>query len=58
MLNEKVDFPSLYVVITIAGILFLTVMWGGFYFFAQLKKKDEEKRRNFKQVIKSIDSAD
>ncbi len=58
MLNEKVDFVTLRLIITIAGVLFLMVMWGGFYVFTRLKKKDEDKRRNFKSVIESLDSID
>ena len=58
MLNEKVDFGNLYLIITTAGILFLCVMWGGFYVFTRLKRKDEEKRRQFKSVIRSIETED
>ena len=58
MLNEKVDFNSLYLIITIAGILFLLTMWGGFYLFTRLKQKDDDKRRRFQEVIKSIDTLD
>ena len=58
MLNEKVDFNNLYLIITVAGVLFLCVMWGGFYVFTRLKRKDEEKRRQFKDVIKDIDTLD
>ena len=58
MLNEKVDFGNLYLIITAAGVLFLSVMWGGFYVFTRLKRKDEEKRRQFKSVIRAIESED
>ncbi|MEI8281748.1 MAG: hypothetical protein WCG75_05030 [Armatimonadota bacterium] len=58
MLNESVDFKNLYLIITASGILFLSVMWGGFYYFTRLKKKDEEKRRKFRNVVAEAESED
>jgi hypothetical protein len=58
MLNEHVDFNNLYLIVTLSGIAFLSVMGGGFLYFSRLKKKDEEKRAGFKSVIQSIDSED
>lgn len=55
MLNENVDFNNLYLIVTLAGIAFLSVMVGGFIYFIRLKKKDEEKRRRF---IEAVDVAD
>ncbi len=58
MLNESVDFKNLYVIITAAGVLFLSVMWGGFYYFTRLKKKDEEKRQKFRDVVAQAEVED
>ncbi len=58
MLNEKVDFGNLYLIITAAGVLFLIVMWGGFYVFTRLKRKDEDKRRRFKSYVESVESVE
>jgi hypothetical protein len=55
MLNENVDFNNLYLIVSLSGIAFLSVMAGGFIYFTRLKKKDEEKRRQFKE---SVDSSD
>lgn len=58
MLNEKVDFGNLYLIITAAGVLFLIVMWGGFYVFTRLKRKDEDKRSRFKSYVESVESVE
>ena len=58
MLNENVDFGNLYLIITAAGVLFLIVMWGGFYGFTRLKRKDEDKRRRFKSFVESVESVE
>jgi hypothetical protein len=58
MLNEHVDFNNLYLIVTLSGIAFLSVMGFGFIYFTRLKKRDEEKRSRFKSVIKSIDRED
>jgi hypothetical protein len=58
MLNEKVDFNNVYWIASLAGIAFLSINGFGFIYFAKLKKRDEEKRRNFKEVVNDIDSLD
>ena len=34
----------------VCGILFLTLMWGGFYFFVRFKKRDDAGRSKFKEI--------
>lgn len=58
MLNEHVDFNQLYLIVTLAGIAFLAVMGFGFLYFSRLKKRDEDKRRRFKDVISEIETKD
>jgi amino acid transporter len=58
MLNEHVDFNNLYLIVSLAGFAFLAVMGIGFIYFTKLKKRDEEKRRRFKDVITEIDAND
>ena len=58
MLNEKVDFQNVYWIVTLVGVAFLSVIGFGFLYFGRLKKRDEEKRRLFKEVVKDIDSLD
>jgi hypothetical protein len=55
MLNESVDFNNLYLIVTLSGIAFLSVMGVGFIYFSRLKKKDEEKRQRF---IDAVDTPD
>lgn len=50
MLNEKVDFQFLNVFIVVCGVLFLIVMWGGFYFFVRFKKRDDAYRKRFAEI--------
>ncbi len=51
MLNEKVDFDNLNITIAVITVLFLTVMWGGFYFFVRFKRRDDARRANFQKVV-------
>ena len=55
MLNEHVDFNNLYLIVTLAGIAFLSVMGFGFIYFTRLKRKDEEKRRRFRDSVEPRD---
>lgn len=50
MLNEKVDFQYMNIFLVVCGVLFLTVMWGGFYFFVRFKRRDDAKRQRFQQI--------
>ena len=50
MLNEKVDFQYMNQFLIVCGILFLTLMWGGFYFFVRFKKRDDAGRSKFKEI--------
>ena len=50
MLNEKVDFQFLNVFIVVCGVVFLAVMWGGFYFFVRFKKRDDTYRHRFQDI--------
>lgn len=55
MLNEKVDFQFLYPFIVFVGVMFLVVMGTGFLYFSRLKKRDEEKRSQFKEKLDTAD---
>lgn len=58
MLNEKVDFQYLNIFVVFLGIVFLTVMWGSFYYFVRFKKKDDAYRGRFKDIHRPDSSSD
>lgn len=51
MLNEKVDFDNLNITIAVITVLFLTVMWGSFYFFVRFKRRDDARRQKFQKLV-------
>lgn len=42
------DYLGLIIFVAVA---FLTVMWGGFYFFDRFKKRDDVKREDFVERV-------
>lgn len=50
MLNEKVDFQFMNIFLAVCCVVFLVVMWGGFYFFVRFKRRDDAKRKQFQEI--------